>query len=255
MPLHLAVWSGPRNISTALMRSWGNRADTAVVDEPLYAYFLQQTGLPHPGAAEIIAHHEADWRQVIATLIGPAPGDKPIYYQKQMAHHLLPEIDRSWLSRLTNVLLIRDPQEMLTSLMKVLPNPQVHDTGLPQQVELFHSLKNAEGRPPLVFDAKDILDAPEPMLRAMCEGVGVAFDPAMLHWPAGPRSTDGIWAKHWYSQVEQTTGFRPFQAKNENAAAAACQRLKRVPSFIRWAIQISSTQRNTRDKFGRDVIC
>lgn len=213
--LRLAVWSGPRNISTAMMRSWGNRADTAVVDEPLYAYYLKATGLPHPGADEVIARHESDWRKVAEFLTGPAPGGKSVFYQKHMSHHLLPEIDRGWLSRLTNVFLIRDPNEMLTSLMKVLPEPRVTDTGLPQQIELFERVRRETGAAPPVFDAKDILDAPESMLRAMCSAVGVAFDPAMLSWPAGPRETDGVWAKHWYAEVEKTTGFRPFKAKDE----------------------------------------
>jgi hypothetical protein len=213
--IRLAVWSGPRNISTAMMRSWGNRSDTVVVDEPLYAYYLKATQLPHPGVDEILERHEADWRKVAADLTGPVPGGKAIYYQKQMAHHLLPEIERDWLSSLTHVFLIRDPQEMLTSLMKVIPEPRVEDTGLPQQVELFERVKRETGTAPPVFDAKDVLDAPEPMLRRMCQAVGVSFDPAMLSWPAGPRDTDGVWAKHWYGEVEKSTGFRPFQPKNE----------------------------------------
>lgn len=211
----LAVWSGPRNISTAMMRSWGNRADTVVVDEPLYAHYLKVTRAPHPGIDEIIASQDADWRKVAAFLTGPVPGGKSIFFQKQMAQHLLPEIGRDWLSKLTHVFLIRDPQEMLTSLMKVLPEPRLEDTGLPQQVELFERVKRETGTIPPVFDAKDILDAPEPMLRRMCESVGVAFDPAMLSWPAGPRETDGVWAKYWYGAVVKSTGFRPFQPKNE----------------------------------------
>lgn len=213
--LRLAVWSGPRNISTALMRSWGNRADTFVVDEPLYAHYLKVTRLRHPGVEEILEHHESDWRKVADYLTGPVPGGKAVFYQKHMSHHLLPEIERGWLSRLTHVFLIRDPKEMLTSLMKVLPEPRVEDTGLPQQVELFERVRGETGRTPAVFDAKDILDAPEPTLRAMCAGVGVAFDPAMLSWPAGPRETDGVWAKHWYGEVEKSTGFKPFKPKEE----------------------------------------
>ncbi len=215
MPLRLAVWSGPRNISTALMRSWGNRADTFVVDEPLYAHYLKVTGLPHPGVDEIIEHHEADWQKVAAWLTGPAPQGRAIFYQKHMAHHLLPEIERDWLSNLTHVFLIRDPTEMLTSLIKVLPEPRVEDTGLPQQVELLERVQRETGSTPPVFDSKDILDAPGPMLRAMCAAVGVPFDDAMLNWPRGPRPTDGIWAKHWYAEVEKSTGFKPFKPKDE----------------------------------------
>lgn len=215
MPLRLAVWSGPRNISTALMRSWGNRADTFVVDEPLYAHYLQVTRAPHPGIDEIIEHHEPDWRKVADWLTGPVPNGKAIFYQKHMAHHLLPEIERDWLSKLTNVFLIRDPKEMLTSLIKVTPEPRVEDTGLPQQVELLERVQCETGATPPVFDSKDILDAPGPMLRRMCELVGVSFDPAMLAWPPGPRDTDGVWAKHWYAEVEKSTGFKPFKPKDD----------------------------------------
>ena len=132
--LRLAVWSRPRNISTAMMRAWGNRADTVVVDEPLYAHYLRVTRLPHPGIDEVLAHHQSDWRKVAAALTGPVPEGKAIFYQKHMAHHLLPEIDRDWLSRLTHIFLIRDPKEMLTSLMKVLDEPRIEDTGLLEQL-------------------------------------------------------------------------------------------------------------------------
>jgi len=213
--LRLAVWSGPRNISTAMMRSWGNRADTVVVDEPLYAHYLKVTRLPHPGIEEILAHHESDWRKVAEFLTGPIPDGKAVFYQKHMSHHLIPEVGRGWLSKLTHVFLIRDPKEMLTSLMKVLPEPRIEDTGLPQQVELFERVRAETGQTPPVFDAKDILDAPEPMLRAMCASVCVPFDPAMLSWPPGPRETDGVWAKHWYAEVEKSTGFKPFKPKDE----------------------------------------
>lgn len=197
------------------MRSWGNRADTFVVDEPLYAHYLKATRAPHPGIDEIIAGHESDWRKVAAWLTGPVPQGRAVFYQKHMAHHLLPQIGREWLSRLTHVFLIRDPREMLTSLVKITPEPSVADTGLPQQVELFERVRRETGAVPPVFDSKDILEAPEAMLRAMCDAVGVEFDKAMLSWPPGPRDTDGVWAKHWYAEVEQSTGFRPFTPKNE----------------------------------------
>ena len=216
--LRLAVWSGPRNISTALMRSWGNRADTYVVDEPLYAHYLKVTRAPHPGIDEVLAHHEADWRKVAEFLTGPVPGGKAIFYQKHMSHHLLPEIGREWLSRLTHVFLIRDPREMLTSLMKVLAEPRVEDTGLSQQVELFERVWQETGAVPPVFDAKEILDAPEPMLRAMCASVGVPFDEAMLSWPPGRRETDGVWAPHWYANVEASTGFAPYDPRPAEVA-------------------------------------
>jgi len=215
MALRLAMWSGPRNISTAMMRAWGSRADTAVCDEPLYAHYLKATGVDHPGRDEVIAHHETDWRKVIAELTGPIPGGQAIYFQKHMAHHLLPGMDRGWLGDVTNAFLIRDPAEMLTSLIKVMPFPGVSDTGLPQQVEIFELVKARTGAVPPVLDARDVLEDPRKRLALLCEAVGAAFDEAMLSWPPGPRTTDGIWAKHWYAAVERSTGFEPYRPKNE----------------------------------------
>src|SRR4029453_12692523 len=136
-PLRIAMWSGPRNISTALMRSWGNRPDTFVCDEPLYAHYLRATGAEHPGREEVIAAHEADWTRVAARLTGPVPGGKPIFYQKHMTHHLLPGIDRGWMQELTNVFLIRNPREVIVSYLKKNPRLEIEDTGLPQQAALF----------------------------------------------------------------------------------------------------------------------
>lgn len=208
------MWSGPRNISTALMRAWGSRADTVVCDEPLYAHYLKATGREHPGRSAIIAHHEADWRSVVERLTGPVPGGG-IFYQKHMAHHLLPEMERDWMLDLRNAFLIRDPAEMLPSLANVLPEPTLRDTGLEQQVDLFQRVQEATGQTPPVIDAKDVLLDPEGMLRALCAAVGVPFRQEMLSWEAGPRATDGIWAKYWYDAVEQSTGFQPYEPKDE----------------------------------------
>jgi hypothetical protein len=209
------MWSGPRNISTALLRSWGNRSDTAVCDEPLYAFYLKETGIAHPGAAEVIAHHEPDWQKVVAGLVGAVPGGKAIYYQKHMAHHLLPQVGREWLGHVTHAFLIREPREMLTSLVKVLPEPTLADTGLPQQREIFEWVRVSSGRVPPVVDAREILENPRPMLGLLCQRLGVPFDEAMLHWPPGRRPTDGIWAKYWYDAVERSTTFEPYRPKNE----------------------------------------
>ncbi|MBI1826354.1 MAG: HAD family hydrolase [Planctomycetes bacterium] len=209
------MWSGPRNISTAMMRSWGNRADTFVCDEPFYAHYLKATGIDHPGRDEVIAHHETDWRKVVAWLTGPTPGGKAVFYQKHMSHHLLPNIERSWLDGLTHCFLIRDPREMLTSLLEHLPNPTLNDTGLPQQIELVHHVQWRSGRTPPIVDARDVLEAPRHMLELLCGEVGVAFDEAMLSWLPGRRATDGIWAKHWYEAVERSTGFQPYKPKQE----------------------------------------
>ena len=215
----IAMWSGPRNISTALMRSWGNRSDTFVCDEPLYAHYLTQTQADHPGREEIIVHHETDWRKVADWLTGPVPEGKSIFYQKQMGHHLLEGISRDWLSELTHSFLIRDPEEMLTSLIKITPRPTLLDTALPQQVELFRAIRAQSGLVCPVLDARDVLDDPRGMLTALCERVGVPFEEAMLDWPAGPRDTDGVWARHWYAQVETSTGFRTYRPKNEPVPA------------------------------------
>ncbi len=212
-PLRIAMWSGPRNISTAMMRAWENRADAYVCDEPLYAHYLQTTGLPHPGAEEVVAEHETDWRTVADWLTGPVPQGRSIFYQKHMAHHLLAGLEGEWLNQLTHCFLIREPREMITSLVHFIPRPTLQDTGLPQQWRIFQVARERQGRAPLVLDARDVLTNPAAMLRAMCERLGVPFDQAMLSWPNGRRETDGVWAKHWYSAVEKTTSFGPYRPK------------------------------------------
>ena len=214
--LRIAAWSGPRNISTAMMRSWENRTDTCVVDEPLYAHYLRETGLDHPGRDEVLEHHDANWEAVVEQLIGPC--ENSVFYQKHMTHHLLPNISRDWLCDVEHLFLIREPREMLTSLMKQLPHPTLEDTGLPQQVELLGELK-AIGKIPLVLDSKDILQYPESMLSITCVKLGVDFDESMLNWPSGPRKSDGIWAPHWYASVEASTSFAKWKPKEERVPA------------------------------------
>lgn len=211
----IAMWSGPRNVSTALLRSWGNRADTAVWDEPLYAHYLTRYTPDHPGIPEIVAAHETDWREVVAGMLGPAPGGKAIFYQKHMAHHMLPHIGDEWLAELGNAFLIRDPAEVLLSMSKTMGTVTLQDTGFPDQYRLFRRVRALTGRTPPVIDARDIGVAPEAALRALCEALGVKFDPAMLSWPPGPRDTDGAWAKYWYDNVNASTGFRPWRAREE----------------------------------------
>ncbi len=209
------MWSGPRNISTAMMRSWEARGDCAVVDEPLYAHYLKQTGAPHPGAAEVIAHHETDWRKAVGALLGPAPGGKPIYYQKHMTHHITPGMGLEWVDSLTNCFLIREPRAMIVSLDKVTPNPALEATGLPAQVALFEREAQRLGRTPPVVDAFDVLTNPARALRLLCEALGVAYTDRMLSWPPGPRASDGVWAKHWYTAVEKSTGFAPPERRDD----------------------------------------
>ncbi len=209
----IAMWSGPRNVSTALMRSFGNRADTEVVDEPFYAHYLEATGLAHPGRDEVIARHETDWRRVAEALHAPLPPRVTVHYQKQMSHHLLPHMGREWLAGLRHAFLIRDPREMLLSLDQKLDQIRVQDTGLPQQVEIFEAFAARDGEAPPVVDAADLLRNPRGILAALCERLGITFDPRMLAWPPGPRPTDGIWARHWYDQVERSTGFAPWRPR------------------------------------------
>jgi hypothetical protein len=205
--LRLAMWSGPRNVSTALMRSWGNRDDTVVVDEPFYAHYLLVTGRPHPGREIVIAHHETDWRRVVEALLAPLPPGVAIFYQKQMAHHLLPDIGREWLARMSHAFLIREPRAMLASLSEKLDDFTLADTGLPQQVEIFEQVLTTTGHVPPVLDSADLLASPEAVLRRLCEAVGVPFSARMLRWPPGRRDTDGVWAPWWYARVEESTGF------------------------------------------------
>src|SRR5207253_5410997 len=189
-PIRIAMWSGPRNISTAMMRSWGNRPDTLVIDEPFYAYYLKTTDKAHPGAEEVIANGETDWRKVVERLTGPIPDGKRILYQKQMTHHLLPEIDREWIVNLTNCFLIRDPREVILSYIKKNPEPTLEDLGFVQQSEIFEFMRARTNSIPPIVDARNVLEHPARTLRLLCDAVGVEFDKAMLSWPPGLRETD-----------------------------------------------------------------
>lgn len=209
------MWSGPRNISTALMRSFGNRGDTVVVDEPLYAHYLDHTGADHPGRDEVIAAGETDWRRVAEGLTGPVPGGRRVFYQKHMGQHLLPHIDRGWIAGLTNCFLIRDPREVITSFIRVVERPTAEELGLPQQVELFEAEWARTGRVPPVVDSRDVLEDPRGVLTGLCEAVGIGFEESMLRWAPGPRETDGVWAPHWYGSVETSTGFGAYRPKDE----------------------------------------
>jgi len=221
-PLRVAMWSGPRNISTAMMRAWENRGDCAVSDEPLYAHYLARTGLDHPARDNVIADGETDWRRVVASLLGPAPGGAAVWYQKHMTHHLLPHIDHGWIAQLRNVLLIRDPRQVVASYVKSRATVTADDIGLPQQIALYEELTQA-GAPPPVIDAGDFLRAPAAHLRALCDWLGIPFTDRMLHWPQGPRDSDGIWAPHWYAHVWQSTGFEPPVEKEIALSGAAAE--------------------------------
>jgi len=216
----IAMWSGPRNISTAMMRSWGNRPDTFVCDEPLYAHYLRETGVAHPGADEVMQHQENDWRKVVTWLTEYQPLGKTIFYQKHMTHHLLAGIGREWLDRVQNCFLIRDPREVITSYVKKKPVMELADTGFPQQVEIFRWVCRRVGKVPPVIDARDVLEDPRRTLGLLCGALEIEFSDAMLRWPAGARDTDGIWAKYWYHEVEKSTEFQEYQPKVDRVPAA-----------------------------------
>jgi hypothetical protein len=201
-PVRIAMWSGPRTVSTALMRAWENRPDTVVVDEPLYAFYLDRTGIAHPDREQVIASQPTSWEAVISQLTtGPLPAGRTVFYAKHMTHHLLPEVTRDALAPLRHAFLIRDPRELLASYARVRATPTLDDLGIWQQAEIFDRF----GGP--VIDARDLLEEPETVLRALCAALGVPFTTAMLSWPAGPRDTDGVWSPHWYESVWRSTGF------------------------------------------------
>lgn len=209
----IAMWSGPRNISTAMMRAWENREDCTVWDEPLYGYYLHNTGIEHPGADEVIAHHGTDWREIVNRCAHDAPENKPLFYQKHMTLHLLPEVDRFFLNSLTNCFLIRDPDSVIASYAAVRDNITLEDIGFIQQAELFNYVKNISTEIPLVIDSQEFLQNPGLMLRAICDRLNVNFDDAMLNWPKGPRQSDGVWAKYWYESVWNSNGFTVSEKK------------------------------------------
>jgi hypothetical protein len=219
-PIRIAMWSGPRNISTAMMRAFENRGDCAVVDEPFYAHYLAQTGLDHPGREEVVAAGETDWQRVVDTLTGPVPGDQSVFYQKHMTHHMLPHIGHDWFDAVTHVFLIRDPREVLASYLKSRPHATAEDIGVLQEAGLYEEIARRTGTPPPVIDADQFLKAPEAHLRALCTLLQIPFTPRMLHWPAGPRASDGVWAPYWYDAVLKSTGFEPWREREHSVSAA-----------------------------------
>jgi hypothetical protein len=206
------VWSGPRNVSTALMYSFRQRPDTVVVDEPLYGHYLRVTGADHPGDREVMAAMDCDGDRVVREVI-LGPCKRQILFMKNMAHHLV-ELDRYFLGHITNVLLIRDPKEMLPSLAEQLPHPTLRDTGLAKQAEMMDLILE-RGEEPVVLDAKHLLLDPPGVLRNACEKLGIPFYESMLSWPPGPKPEDGVWARYWYDSVHSSTAFAPYRPKTE----------------------------------------
>lgn len=209
--VRLNVWSGPRNVSTALMYAFAQRADARVVDEPLYAHYLRETGADHPGRELVLAAQDQDGASVVRDVILGAC-DRPLLMLKQMAHHLV-ALDRGFLARTTNVILTRDPAEMLTSLVENIPEPTLRDTGYAAQTEILAELTRL-GQDAPVLVAHELLQDPRGVLTRLCERVGIPFDPAMLAWTPGARREDGVWAPFWYANVHRSRGFQPYVAKN-----------------------------------------
>jgi hypothetical protein len=225
--IRIAMWSGPRNISTAMMRAFENRADCAVVDEPFYAAYLAATGLEHPMTKEVLGSQPQDWRAVAAKL---AAASAPVVYEKHMTHHMLPAFGLDWMADCQNAFLIRDPAQVLASYVQKRAEVSLDDIGVVRQRELFEREAARLGRAPPVVEGADVLADPGGMLGALCEALSVPFDDAMLSWPAGPRDSDGVWAPAWYAAVERSTGFA---APDRAATAPLADDLRRIADQAR----------------------
>ena len=206
-PLRIAMWSGPRNISTAMMRSFENRPDTVVVDEPFYAVYLAATGEDHPMRADVLASQSTDWREVADGIVGPAPGGAAVFYQKHMTHHMVAGVGLDWMALCRNVFLIRRPDEVVASYGKRRETMTLADIGVERQADLFEREADRLGRAPTVIDSADVLADTRALLTALCAELSIPFTDRMLTWPVGKRASDGVWAPAWYDQVERSTGF------------------------------------------------
>ena len=209
MTLRIAMWSGPRNLSTAMMRSFSSRFDTFVSDEPFYGCFLETTGADHPLRAETVAVMDCDWSSVMASLRGPTPDRSPVWYQKHMWHHMTGPIGYGDFAGFTHAFLIRDPEQMIASYLRKREAAAFENFGLDRQAEFIEREAERLGTAPPVIDANDVLGDPAAVLAKLCAALGIPWDEAMLSWPSGRRDTDGPWAPHWYAAVEKSTGFGP----------------------------------------------
>jgi hypothetical protein len=208
-PVRIAMWSGPRNISTAMMRSFGARRDCAVTDEPFYGAYLKQTGAPQPMAKTVIASMDCDWRSVAHAMRGPVPDGRAIWYQKHMPHHMVGPVDILDFPDHAHGFLIRHPARVVASYAAKRIDISLHDLGYERQRDDFDRIADRQGKAPPVLDSADILRDPEAALRQLCTALGIGWDPAMLHWEQGYRSTDGVWASHWYNKVAESSAFAP----------------------------------------------
>ncbi len=213
--LKIAMWSGPRNISTALMRSFGSRPDCAVYDEPFYPHYLYQTNIRHPMWKKIIDQEEIDWQRIVNKILGPIPNNKKIWYQKHMAHHNILGCELNWLDKFKNCILIRHPQNVISSYTKRFELKSANQLGYEQLEQLYKILCNM-GKVPLVIDASDILIDPQKMLKTICKKLKIPFYNNMLKWEKGPYDYDGIWGKYWYKNVNNSMGFKTYCNSKKN---------------------------------------
>ena len=221
MTLRIAMWSGPRNLSTAMMRSFGSRSDTFVSDEPFYGCFLKSTGAEHPMREEIVAAMDCDWQSVMDALRGPARDGSPVWYQKHMWHHMVGLVGYQDFAGFAHAFLIREPERMIASYLRKREAAAFEDFGLERQADFFEREADRLGHAPPVIDAGDVLADPQAMLSRLCAVLGIPWDPAMLAWEPGRRPTDGPWAPHWYAAVEASSGFGPPEAEEVGLPAEA----------------------------------
>ena len=232
--VRIAMWSGPRNISTAMMRSFENRGDTSVIDEPFYAFYLSHSGLEHPGKEDILKFQSTNWDEVVRLITGKIPDDKFIWYQKHMVHHIANEKDIDWLKNFHNCFLIRHPREVIISYAKQAPINEITDLGFIQQVDLFKRILSLTGETPFVFEAKDILIKPEKHLKKMCEYFNINFTRKMLKWPKGERRTDGVWSQYWYKNVINSDSFFQYRDFKEEVPSSYKNLLSECLSYYEY---------------------
>lgn len=209
----IAMWSGPRNLSTAMMRAFSSRGDCAVSDEPFYAAYLAATGIVHPMNAEVLASQPQDPREVAADMLGPVPSGRTVWYQKHMAHHMIEGFPLDWMDHVTNVFLLRSPERVLASYAQKREEVALRDIGFAEQTRLFDRVAQRTGKPPVVVDSEDVRRDPHRALSALCAAIDLPFSEAMLSWPKGQHPDDGVWAPHWYGAIFESTGFAPPEDK------------------------------------------
>ncbi|QXD25829.1 sulfotransferase family protein [Opitutia bacterium ISCC 51] len=237
-PIRISLWSGPRNVSTALMYAFAQRNDTQVFDEPLYAHYLSKTDADsfHPGATDILQAQENDGTKVVHNLL-LGESESPVVFFKNMAHHLV-KLDWDFLKHLSNVLLIRDPRDMLHSYSRTIEDFDIKDTGYPQLKEVCEKLLE-NGKEPFVIDSCILLEDPEKELSLLCEFIGIDFDSQMLSWEVGPKAFEGVWAPHWYDNIHRSSSFKPYKPKKEPFPERLGPLLERCQPYYDYLMQFA----------------